>query len=63
MATPRIVPPFVPTWGRGRDTRYHARSLASETLGDAIRADLRLLRLSTDGGSLRTLAAIGAAEE
>lgn len=48
------VTAFVPVWARGRDARYHARESASHTLRDGIRADIRGLRLATDGNGRMT---------
>lgn len=54
-ADPR--PAFIPTWARGRDSQYHARTAPTFTLGDPIRLDTRAGTLD-----VRTIAARNAAE-
>jgi len=44
---------FVPTWARGRSTRYHAASRPSYHLGDRVRADIAAERVTISGRSFR----------
>jgi hypothetical protein len=47
---------FVPTWARGRETAYHARTGATYTLANDVRADLAVLGERADSHSVRKLA-------